>query len=91
MARKALTRVACDAMLEAMEEITFQVHRDQESGWLVASWDAPDGLGGITTQGKDLRDLQEQIMDAVAVHFDGEQAPSRIRLHFISDPILLPA
>jgi predicted RNase H-like HicB family nuclease len=74
-----------------MDEITFQVQRDEESGWLVASWDALDGSGGITTQGKDLRELQEQIMDAVTVHFDGEQAPGRIRLHFISDPILLSA
>lgn len=73
-----------------MEEITFQVERDEESGWLVASWDAPGG-GGITTQGKDLRELQEQITDAVACHFDGEEAPRRIRLHFISDPILVSA
>jgi predicted RNase H-like HicB family nuclease len=74
-----------------MDEITFQVQRDEESGWLVASWDAPAGTGGITTQGKDLRDLQEQIIDAVACHFDGEEAPRRIRLHFISDPILIHA
>jgi hypothetical protein len=40
-----------------MEEITFQVQRDEGSG------------RGITTQGKDLRDLQQHI-DAVAVHFD---------------------
>lgn len=71
-----------------MDEITFQVQRDEESGWLVASWDAPNG-GGITTQGKDLRELQEQITDAVACHFDGEGTPLRIRLHFISDPILI--
>ncbi|MCZ6728523.1 MAG: hypothetical protein O7C61_02335 [SAR324 cluster bacterium] len=74
-----------------MDEITFQVQRDEDSGWLVASWDVPDGTGGISTQGKDLRDLQEQIIDAVAVHFDGEEAPRRIRLHFISDPILIQA
>ena len=53
-----------------MEEITFQVQRDEQSGWLVASWDDPNGAGGITTQGEDLRDLQQQITDAVAVHFD---------------------
>ena len=91
MALRALTGVAGHVILEAMDEITFQVQRDEDSGWLVASWDAPDGSGGVTTQGQDLRELQEQILDAVAVHFDGEQAPRRIRLHFISDPILLPA
>jgi hypothetical protein len=57
---------------------------------LLASWDAPAG-GGISTQGQDLRDLQAQIMDAVSLHFDGEGTPQRLRLHFISDPILVHA
>lgn len=71
-----------------MDEITFDVGRDEESGWLIASWDAPEGAGGITTQGKDLGDLQAQIIDAVATHFEAGETPRRIRLHFISDPIL---
>jgi hypothetical protein len=58
-----------------MEEITFQVQRDEDSGLLVAWWDDPDG-GGITTQGRDLRDLQQQIAEAVATHFD-ESAANR--------------
>jgi len=73
-----------------MDEIIFEVSRDEESGWLIASWDAPDGAGGITTQGEDLRDLQAQIVDAVATHFEEREAPHRIRIHFISDPILVP-
>jgi predicted RNase H-like HicB family nuclease len=77
--------------LRAMHEITLQVQRDEESGWLVASWDDPDGTGGITTQGRDLRDLQEQITEAVAVHFDAGSVPCRIRIHFVSDPILIQA
>ena len=52
-----------------MEEITFRVELCDESGWLVASWDAPMG-GGIITQGKDLRDLQDQVEDAVQCHFE---------------------
>ena len=72
-----------------MDEITFQISRDEESGWLVASWDAPGNTGGITTQGEDLRDLQQQLTEAVAVHFDDGQSPRRIRLHFVSDPILV--
>jgi len=88
-----------------MDEITFEVSRDEESGWLVACWDAPDGSGGITTQGEDLRDLQAQIVDAVATHFEEApfsagvaplakphgETPGRIRLHFINDPILITA
>jgi len=49
-----------------MNEILFQV--ETSDGMFVASWDAPEG-GGITTQGKDLRDLQEQVADAVRCHF----------------------
>jgi hypothetical protein len=74
----------------AMDEITLQVQRDEQSGWLVAWWDDPAG-GGITTQGQDLRDLQQQITDAVAVHFDEGAVPRWIRIHFVSDPILVQA
>jgi len=73
-----------------MEEITFQVQPDEQSGWLIAWWDDPAG-GGITTQGQDLRDLQQQITEAVSAHFDEGTGPSRIRIHFVSDPILVPA
>lgn len=72
-----------------MEEITLQVQCDEQSGKLVAWWDDPNGLGGITTQGEDLRDLQQQITEAVSVHFDEGEAPRRIRVHFVSDPILV--
>jgi hypothetical protein len=65
-----------------MEEITLQVQRDEQSGLLVASWDDPDGSGGITTQGEDLRDLQQQITEAVSVHFDEGEAP-RVELALI--------
>jgi len=74
-----------------MDEITLQVVRDEESGWLVASWDAPGNTGGITTQGEYLRDLQQQVTEAVAAYFDDGKAPRRIRLHFVSDPILVQA
>ena len=72
-----------------MDEITFEVSRDEESGWLVACWDAPDDRGGISTQGEDLRNLQAQIIDAVATHFGEDDVPRRLRLHFTSDPILV--
>lgn len=74
-----------------MMEIMFEVQPDENTGWLLAFWDAPDGTGGISTQGKDLRDLQQQIIDAVSAHFDEGEAPQRIRLHFIGDPILVHA
>lgn len=77
--------------LKRVDEITLQIQREDESGWLVASWDAPDGAGGITTQGQDLSDLQQQVTEAVAAYFDPGAAPRRIRLHFVSDPVLVQA
>ena len=71
-----------------VDEIVFQVEACDESGQLVASWDAPPGEGGITTQGRDLRELQEQIADAVRCHFEPEELPRRIRFHFVTDPVL---
>ena len=65
--------------MRPMEEIV-QVQREEQSGTLVAWWDDPSGSGGITTQGIDLRDLQPQITEAVAVHFDEGEAPRRIRV-----------
>jgi hypothetical protein len=74
-----------------MDEITLQVQRNEQSGLLVTWWDYPNGAGGITTQGQDLRDLQQQITEAVSVHFDEGAGPRRIRIHFVSDPILVQA
>jgi len=72
-----------------MKEIIFNVERDEESSYLVASWDDPRG-GGITTQGADLRELQEMILDAATGYFRaaGVPLPSRVRLHFVTDPEL---
>jgi hypothetical protein len=74
-----------------MEKITFQVGRCEESGWLVASWDDPTGQGGITTQARDLRELQEQVVEATQCHFEPGATPGRIRLHFVTDAFLVPA
>ena len=73
-----------------MKEITLTVERDEESGCYVASWDAPRGKGGISTQGRDLRELQDNVTEAVACHFDDGKAPRSIRLHFVQDPVLTP-
>lgn len=75
----------------SMKEITLTVERDEESGWLTASWDAPRGQGGISTQGRDLRDLEQNVHKAVRCHFENGKRPSRIRLHFVHDPVLTPA
>ena len=74
-----------------VREITFKVERDEDSGWFTASWDAPNQTGGITTQGKDLAELEKNLREAVECHFDGEKLPQRIRLHFLNDAVLATA
>ncbi len=58
---------------------------------LVAHWDDPQGRGGLTTQAERLSDLETNIRDAVEVHFEPSELPSRIRLHFENDPVLAAA
>jgi hypothetical protein len=80
----------CGSLKPAMQEITFTVERDEEGACFVATWDDPSGKGGITTEGGDLRELQEMIRDAATGYFRaaGVPAPSRVRLHFVTDPEL---
>ncbi len=73
------------------EDITFKVEKDEESGFLVASWNDSAGKGGITTQGADLKELQEMVADAVRCHFDESDRPRQVRLHCVTDPILATA
>ena len=78
------------ATLADMSEITFTVSPCEETGVLVAAWDAPGG-GGITTQGASVEELHAAIRDALACHFDEGEAPARVRLHFAGDVLLQPA
>jgi predicted RNase H-like HicB family nuclease len=67
-------------------EITFSVEPCAETGGFVARWDDPKG-GGITTQGDSLAELQSMVSDAVGGYFDEGKAPTRVRLHFVHDPV----
>ncbi len=71
-----------------MKEITLTIERSEDSGGFVAHWDAPNGSGGITTQGKDLGELEANVREAVVCHFGKRKAPRTIRLHFVKDAVL---
>ncbi len=73
------------------EEITFVVEKDEDSNFLVASWNDPSGDGGIITQGADLKALQEMVGEAVRCHFEEADRPAQLRLHFVTDPVLATA
>ena len=74
-----------------MNDITLQVERDEASGWYTASWQGPSNSGGITTQGKNLQELQDNVREAVRCHFTSTEMPREIRLHFIDDLVLSAA
>ena len=78
------------AKMKSMQEITFTVSPCEDSGLLVAAWDAPEG-GGITTQGASVDELRTNIHEAVECHFEPGEAPQRIRLHFAGDVLLKSA
>ena len=75
--------------MSLMTEITLTVRVCDEFGFFVASWEEPDESGGITTQARDLQELQNNVREAVALHFDPVDAPKQIRLHFAGDPVLV--
>ncbi len=70
------------------EEITFNVSPCEETGGYVARWDDHLGSGGITTQGDSFGELQSMIQDAVGGFFEPHEAPRRVKVHFVEDPML---
>ncbi|HMC26074.1 MAG TPA: DUF1902 domain-containing protein [Candidatus Udaeobacter sp.] len=66
---------------------TIKVEQDEETGVFVASWDDPNG-GGITTQADTLEELYRAVPEAIRCHFAKRTAPSKVALHFETDPVL---
>lgn len=66
------------------KEVTFAVQEDLESGGYCAR-----ALGyGIFTQAEDWKELKAMVRDAVECHFDPEERPKLINLHFVSDEVI---
>lgn len=66
-----------------MNEIVFLIE-DAIEGGLTAR-----ALGeSIYTEADDLNGLRDQIRDAVNCHFDEENKPKVIRLHFVREEVL---
>jgi hypothetical protein len=66
-----------------MSEIVFLVE-DTAEGGLVAR-----ALGhSIHTDADSYDELREQVRDAVQCHFDADQRPTMIRLHYVKDEVL---
>lgn len=67
-----------------MTEIIFEVQEDMVDGGFSAH-----ALGaGIHTEGDTLEELKANIRDAVDCHFDANERPRMVRLHFVRDEVM---
>lgn len=62
------------------DEIIFSVVESPEGGYEAKALSAP-----IFTEAEDLEGLRSAVRDAVECHFEADQRPKMIRLHFVRD------
>jgi len=66
-----------------MSEIVFLVEDAAEGGFTARA------LGhSIFTEADSYEALREQVRDAVHCHFDADERPTVIRLHYVKDEVL---
>jgi hypothetical protein len=66
-----------------MNEIIFQIDQAPDGGYTAKA------LGhSIFTEAETLDELRTNVRDAVRCHFDADQGPKLIRLHFVHDEVL---
>lgn len=64
-------------------EVIFEVYDSPEGGYEARA------LGhSIFTEPETVEQLRKNVLEAVRCHFDANQAPSVIRLHFVRDEVL---
>jgi hypothetical protein len=66
-----------------MSEIIFVVEEAPEGGFTARALGA-----SIFTEADNLEQLRAAVRDAVQCHFDVEEAPGIIRLHFARDEVM---
>ena len=70
-----------------METYSVVIHEDPEGGF----WAEVPALPGCYSQGESMPELMDNIREAIAVHFEPEDIPKQIRLHFVDDPVFAAA
>ena len=66
-----------------MNEIIFIVQEALEGGFEAKALSAP-----IFTEADSLDELREMVRDAVSCHFEDEERPKIIRLHFVREEVI---
>lgn len=75
--------IATHARWTPMSEIIFVVEEVSEGGFTARALGA-----SVFTEADTMPELREAIRDAVHCHFEPEEAPKIVRLHFVRDEIL---
>jgi predicted RNase H-like HicB family nuclease len=68
---------------KSMSEIIFVVEQAPEGGFSARALDA-----SIFTQAETIEELHANVRDAVRCHFDNDDVPKMIRLHFVRDEVI---
>ncbi len=66
-------------------EIIFVVEEDPEGGYTAS---AHGSDYGIFTEADTLAELRTMVRDAVQLHFEDDDRPKVIRLHFVRDEVI---
>ncbi|MFP4529027.1 MAG: 2-oxoisovalerate dehydrogenase [Candidatus Kapaibacterium sp.] len=65
-----------------MNEIIFLIEEALEGGYTARA------LGeSIFTEGENMQDLRHNIIDAIKCHFDEDNLPKIVRMHFVREEI----
>jgi hypothetical protein len=66
-----------------MNEIIFLIEESLEGGYEARALET-----SIHTEAENLPELKDSIRDAVKCHFDEEERPRIIRLHFVKEEVI---
>ncbi len=66
-----------------MNEIIFLIEESLEGGYEARALET-----SIHTEAENLTELKDSIRDAVKCHFDEEERPRIIRLHFVKEEVI---
>lgn len=67
-----------------MNEVIFLIEESNEGGFEAKA------IGhSIFTEGESIEELKENIRDAVHCHFDENEIPKIVRLHFVKEELIL--
>ena len=66
-----------------MNEITFLIEESLEGGYEARALEA-----SIHTEADNMSELKNSIRDAVKCHFDENEMPRIIRLHFVREEVI---